>query len=86
MVLSKVELFALLDLSTWPVITWELDFKIAFRTPIAFNFLKPNNKASYYVILFVHWNCSLAAYHVFTLDGETIMVAAPAPKDPHEPS
>jgi hypothetical protein len=28
----------------------------------------------------------LAAYDVFTLDGGMILVVAPAPKDPHEPS
>jgi hypothetical protein len=51
---SKPEFFTLLDLSSWPVITWESDFNTALRTPIAFNFLNPRIKALYSAILFVH--------------------------------
>jgi hypothetical protein len=36
--------------------------------------------------LFVLRNYGLIAYDVFTLDGDTITIAAPASKDPHEPS
>jgi hypothetical protein len=53
---------------------------------IAFSFLNPRSMASYSSMLFVRWNYNLAAYEVLILDGETIMDAAPAPKDPHEPS
>jgi hypothetical protein len=66
--------------------TWESDFKIVLLTPIAFSFLNPISKASYFAILFVHWNYNLTAYEVLTLDGETMTATAPAPKDPHEPS
>jgi hypothetical protein len=83
---SRAGFFALLVLSTWSVMTWELYLRIAHFTLIDLSFLRPTNKALYYAMLFVHWNCNLAAYEVFTFDGEIITAAPPSPKDPHEPS
>jgi hypothetical protein len=60
--------------------------RIDLHTPIALSFLKIRSRALYSAMLFVHRNCNLAAYDVFTLDGDMIIVVAPAPKDPHEPS
>jgi hypothetical protein len=82
---SKLGFFTLLDLSTSPVITWESNFNTALSIPIAFSFLSPNNKASYPAIMFVLWNCNLIAYVVFTLEGDTIIAAALALNNPHEP-
>ena len=71
------------------MMTWESDFKVALLMPIAFSFLSPRSIVVYSAILFMHWNCNLAAYEVLTLDGEngeTMIDAALGPKDPHEPS
>ena len=38
------------------------------------------------MLLFVHWNSSLAAYLSLMPDGEVMIVAIPAPADPHAPS
>jgi hypothetical protein len=37
-------------------------------------------------MLFVHWNCNLVAYKFLTIEDEIMTAAAPAPKDPDEPS
>jgi hypothetical protein len=83
---SRARLFALLVLSTWHVMTGESYLRIDLFTPIALSFLKPSRKASYSTMLFAHWNCNLATYKVFTFDSDITKAAAPAPKDPHEPS
>jgi hypothetical protein len=44
---------ALLLLSTWPEMTWELVLRIALLTPIAFSLRSPNRRASYSAMLFV---------------------------------
>jgi hypothetical protein len=75
---SNVGLLALLLLSTWHVITWELDLRIAFLTPIALIFLGPSSRDLYSTMLFVHWKSNLAAYEVFTFKGDVMMV-------PHQP-
>jgi hypothetical protein len=60
--------------------------RIDLFTPITLSFRKPSNKASYSIMLFVHWNYNLAMYEVFASDGDIIIAATPASKDTHEPS
>lgn len=47
--------FTLLLLSTWHVITWESDFRIAILTSIDFSFLRARRKASNFATLLVLW-------------------------------
>jgi hypothetical protein len=58
---SSFESFALLLLSTWPVITWESDLSTVLLIPMALSFRSPNNTALYSAMLFVHLNSSLTA-------------------------
>jgi hypothetical protein len=52
---------ALLLLSTWPEMTWELVLRISLLIPIAFSFRSPNRRASYSAMLFVQLKSNLAA-------------------------
>jgi hypothetical protein len=57
---SSFRSLALLLLSIWPVITCESDLRTALLIPIALRFQSPKIKASYFAMLFVHLNSSLA--------------------------
>ena len=58
---------------------------IARLTESARSFDRANIIVSYYALLFVHWNSSLAAYLSLMPDGEVKIAAIPAPADPHAP-
>jgi hypothetical protein len=53
---------------------------------VALSFLRPRSIASYSTILLMYWNSILAAYEVFNFKGEIITTAAPAAKEPQDPS
>ena len=56
---------------------------IARLAESARSFHRASMIASYSVLLFVHWNSSLAVYLSLKPGGEVKIVAIPAPADPH---
>ena len=56
---------------------------IARLTESARSFDRTSMIAPYSVLLFVHWNSSLAAYLSLMPDGEVKIAAIPGPADPH---
>ena len=59
---------------------------IACLTKSVRSFDRASKIALYYVLLFVQWNSSLAAYLSLMPDGEVKIASIPAPADPHAPS
>lgn len=53
---------------------------------IAFNFWRPNNNASYLVVLFVDWNSNIVAYSILRPKGGMIIIAVHVDEEPHKPS
>ena len=67
----------------WPEMTWEAVLITAHLGESAWSFDRARMIASYFVLLFMHWNSSLPMYLSLMPDGEVIIVAIPAPADPH---
>jgi hypothetical protein len=70
----------------WTEMTWESALMIACLDERGWSFDRASMIASYSVLLFVHWNSSLAAYMSLMPDGEIKIGAMLAPTDPHTPS
>jgi hypothetical protein len=70
----------------WTEMTWESALMIARLDESAWSFDRDSMIASYFALLFVHWNSRLAAYLSLMLDGEIKISAILALADPHAPS